>query len=62
MDLIDALPKSLGKEVILVVVDSLTKYAHFIPMSHPYTVENVVQFFIDNIIQVAWFSYWNYFW
>lgn len=38
MDLIKALPNSQGKEVILVVVDRLTKYAHFLPLSHPYNV------------------------
>lgn len=38
MDFITALPKSQGKEVILVVVDRLTKYAQFIPLSHPYSV------------------------
>lgn len=31
------------------VVDRLTKYAHFLAMSHPYTVEDVVEIFMDNI-------------
>lgn len=49
MDFIEGLPKSKGKDVILVVVDRLTKYAHFLALSHPYSVEQVVEVFMDNI-------------
>lgn len=37
MDFIEGLLKSEGYSVILVVVDRLTKFAHFIPVKHPYT-------------------------
>ena len=36
MDFITNLPKSEGKSVIMVVVDRLTKYAHFCALSHPF--------------------------
>jgi hypothetical protein len=52
MDFIKALPKSDGKDTILVVVDKLTKYAHFISMSHPFIIKVVVQLFIDNIFKL----------
>jgi hypothetical protein len=52
MDFIEALPKSDGKDTILVVMDKLTKYTHFISMSHPFTTKMVVQLFIDNIFKL----------
>lgn len=52
LDFIEALPKSNGKEVILVVVDRLTKYAHFIPLSHPYTVEQIVAVIPENVVKL----------
>jgi hypothetical protein len=52
MDFIEGLPKSGNKDVILVVVDRLTKYAHFIDLAHPYTAHTVAQVFIDNIFRL----------
>ena len=52
MDFVEGLPLSKGKDVILVVVDRLTKYAHFLPLSHPYTVKKVAELFMDNIIKL----------
>jgi hypothetical protein len=49
MDFIEGLPKSRGKDVIFVVVDRLTKYAHFIPLSHPFTVHQVATLFMQHI-------------
>lgn len=46
LDFIEGLPKSQGFEVILVVVDRLTKYVHFIPISHPYTTAKVASLYM----------------
>ncbi|KAJ1703891.1 hypothetical protein LUZ63_003670 [Rhynchospora breviuscula] len=52
MDFITGLPKSEGKEVLLIVVDRLTKYGHFLPLAHPYTASSVAQLFLENIYKL----------
>ncbi|GJZ42128.1 retrotransposable element Tf2 [Tanacetum coccineum] len=52
MDFIEKLPSSQGKTVILVVVDKLSKYAHFISMQHPFTTSTVAQVFLDNVYKL----------
>lgn len=52
MDFIEGLPKSQRKTTIFVVVDRLTKYAHFMPLSHPCTAKDVAQLFLDNIYKL----------
>lgn len=41
MDFLTGLPKSDGKDIILVVVDRFTKFAHFLPLSHPISAPKV---------------------
>jgi len=52
MDFVEGLPKSECYSVVLVAVDRLTKFAHFIPMKHPYTTVTVAQLFMDNIVKL----------
>jgi hypothetical protein len=52
MDFIDGLPPSRKFNCILVVVDKLTKFAHFIPLHHPYTAVKVAEVFLDNVYKL----------
>ena len=52
MDFIEALPKSEGYTVILVVVDRFTKYAHFIPLKHPFSAPVVAKAFLHTLVNL----------
>lgn len=52
MDFIEGFPKPGEKNVILVVIDHLSKYAHFIALSHPYIAPSVAKLFLDNIVKL----------
>ncbi|GJU14800.1 retrotransposon-related protein [Tanacetum coccineum] len=52
MDFIEKLPNSQGKTVIMVVVDRLSKYAHFMPLLHPFNASQVAQVFLDGVYKL----------
>jgi len=52
MDFIEGLPKSEGYDVILVVVDRFTKYAHFVALKHPFTAPTVAKAVFDNVVKL----------
>ncbi|KAD5803509.1 hypothetical protein E3N88_14869 [Mikania micrantha] len=52
MDFIGGLPRIQGKDSIFVVVDRLTKYSHFMPLSHPYSAAHVAQLFLDQVFKL----------
>ena len=55
MDFIEGLSMSNGKDKILVVVDRLTKYAHFMTIKKTNTTKQVVEVFCKNIYKLHGF-------
>lgn len=52
MDFITGLPKAEGKDVIMVVVDRMTKYSHFIALAHPYKAVDVANSFLNQVYKL----------
>ena len=52
IDFITGLPRSRGFEAILVVVDRLTKYFHFVPLKHPYTAKALAEIFVREVVRL----------
>lgn len=52
MDFIEGLPRPKGFDTILVVVDCLSKYAHFIALSHPFMTPQIAQKILNEIVRL----------
>lgn len=52
MDLIEQLPKSGGKDTILVVICEFSRHANFISMSCPFSATDVAKVFLDVVVKL----------
>ena len=53
MDFVTGLPRSPKRhEAIWVIVDRMTKTAHFIPVKMNYSLDQLVQIYIDKIVSL----------
>ena len=52
MDFVEGLPMSGSANCIMVVVDKFTRYAHFIPLRHPFTTTKVALAYMDNVFKL----------
>ena len=52
MDFIEGLPLFKGKDVIMVIVDRLSKYVHFVGLKHPFTAATAAQAYLDNVFKL----------
>lgn len=51
MDFIEGLPLPKGYDTILVVVDRLSKFAHFLRLKHPFTAPKVAALFMTEVVR-----------
>lgn len=52
MDFITCLPMSQGQAAIMVVVDKLSKYGHFVALKPPITARSVANCFIKAVVRL----------
>lgn len=52
LDFIEGLPPSHGHDMILLGVNRLSKYAHFITLTHPFSAKTVAEKFVDGVIKL----------
>uniref|UniRef100_A0A8R7UGC7 Integrase catalytic domain-containing protein n=1 Tax=Triticum urartu TaxID=4572 RepID=A0A8R7UGC7_TRIUA len=55
MDFVDGLPQSGQFNCLLVVVDKHTRFAHFLPLAHPYTASKVALLYMQQLYKLHGF-------
>ena len=52
IDFVEGLPTSGRYNYLMVIIDKLFKYGHFVPLHHPYTAEIVAEAFLNSVYKL----------
>ena len=52
MNLISGLPRLRGYDTIMMVVDRLSKYSHFLMLKHPYIARTIADIFVKGVVRL----------
>jgi len=53
MDFVTHLPRSIrGHDSVWVIVDRLTKYAHFLPMNQKWSMEKLAKLYVREVVRL----------
>lgn len=51
-DFVEQLPKSKGKDAMLVVICRFTKYGHFLALQHPFSAISIAKLFFEFVVKL----------
>lgn len=52
MDFLEQMPEFDEMDTVLVMIDRLSKYGHFIALKHPFSAKDVADVFLDKIFKL----------
>jgi hypothetical protein len=54
---VERLPRSRGKNIILVIVDKFLKYAHFLAITHSFIAKEIAHLLLEHGYKSPWITF-----